>query len=74
MAEIVDLCAVRAERARAQFLAQPIEPLLHGPITDAMVDAFEFLTDAELEVFFRARARAKLDRLRAERPNSPKQS
>lgn len=34
--------------------------LLEGPITAAVVDALEHLSDHELEAFFRARARAKL--------------
>lgn len=73
MAEIIDLCARRAERSRSQLLAQPLDDLLYGPITAEIADVFEFLTDAEIEAFFRARARAQLDQAMAGRPNFPEQ-
>lgn len=61
-AEVVNLAEVRALKA-ASFLVRRAEltyNLLSGPITPRMVDALEHLNEADLEAFFRARARHQL--------------
>lgn len=60
---VICLADERSKRLRARIMAVPLEPLLHGPITNEVADAFEFLTDDELAAFFRARAKAQLDEL-----------
>lgn len=57
---VICLSEARTRRQLSALLSQPVDSLLHGPITAKVAEALELLTDAELEAFFIARAKAKI--------------